>query len=79
MLSQVKIVIRGMYSSPPIHGAKLASEVLNTPELYDMWKEELIVMSGRIMKMRSKVVEELKNVGSTKDWSHITKQIGMFA
>lgn len=79
VLSQLKIVIRAMYSSPPLQGARLASEVLNTPELYKMWKDELQVMSGRINAMRSKVVSELKDAGSTKDWSHITKQIGMFA
>ena len=35
--SQLKIIIRPMYSNPPINGARLAAEVLNTPELYDQW------------------------------------------
>jgi len=68
-----------MYSSPPLQGARLALEVLDTPELYSMWKSELVVMSGRINKMRSAVVQELKNAGNTQDWSHIVNQIGMFA
>ena len=35
--SQLKIIIRPMYSSPPKHGALIASEVLNTPELHHQW------------------------------------------
>ncbi|CAJ0764327.1 10044_t:CDS:2, partial [Entrophospora sp. SA101] len=31
--SQLKILIRAMYSNPPIHGARIASYVLNNPEL----------------------------------------------
>jgi len=29
--------------------------------------------------MRDRLVEVLKEVGSTHDWSHVTEQIGMFA
>jgi len=29
--------------------------------------------------MRGLLVDKLKDVGSTHDWSHITSQIGMFA
>lgn len=35
-------------------------------------------MANRIISMREKLVEYLKEIGSKKDWSHITKQIGMF-
>lgn len=44
-----------------------------------MWEGELLQMSGRIKEMRDSLVAELKNSGSTRDWSHIQKQIGMFA
>ena len=36
-------------------------------------------MAHRIIDMRKLLVENLKKNGSTKDWSHITSQIGMFA
>ena len=36
-------------------------------------------MSDRIKTMRVALVEGLKDNGSTLDWSHITRQIGMFA
>ena len=35
--SQVKIIIRPLYSNPPIHGARIATEILNTPEIYNEW------------------------------------------
>ena len=36
-------------------------------------------MSGRMMDMRTGLVDRLGALGSTHDWSHITSQIGMFA
>lgn len=35
--SQLKIVIRPMYSNPPIHGARIAATILNSPELKPQW------------------------------------------
>ena len=35
VLSQVKIVIRSNYSSPPIHGARIAGKILTKPEYRD--------------------------------------------
>ena len=36
-------------------------------------------MADRIAGARSDLVSNLKELGSTRDWSHITNQIGMFA
>ena len=36
-------------------------------------------MADRIIDMRKALVENLKKQGSSHDWSHIQKQIGMFA
>jgi aspartate aminotransferase len=35
-------------------------------------------MANRIIRMRTALRDHLKQLGSTRDWSHITKQIGMF-
>ena len=35
--SQIKIIIRPLYSNPPINGARIANEILTTPELYQEW------------------------------------------
>lgn len=68
-----------MYSSPPIHGARIVDIILNDPELYASWQGSLDVMSGRIKLMRASLVAKLQAAGSQQDWSHITSQIGMFA
>lgn len=38
VLSQLKQVIRANYSSPPIHGARIAERVLSKPENLEQWK-----------------------------------------
>jgi aspartate/tyrosine/aromatic aminotransferase len=37
ILSQLKVLIRRMYSNPPRHGAQIAGKVLNTPDLRALW------------------------------------------
>lgn len=76
--SQLKILIRPMYSNPPIYGARLVSQILGDQALTAQWRSEVKQMADRIITMRHKLVEHLKNLGSTKDWSHIVNQIGMF-
>jgi aspartate aminotransferase, mitochondrial len=68
-----------MYSNPPIHGARIASAVLNDPALNKQWLGEVKGMADRIIKMRALLKENLEKLGSKRDWSHITSQIGMFA
>jgi aspartate aminotransferase len=77
--SQLKIIIRPMYSNPPIHGARIATEILKDPKLYEQWLVELKGMADRIITMRALLKENLEKLGSKHDWSHITNQIGMFA
>jgi aspartate aminotransferase len=77
--SQLKILIRPMYSNPPIGGARIVQTILADAKLNAQWRTEVASMAQRIQSMRSKLVENLKSLGSKKDWSHITSQIGMFS
>ena len=76
--SQLKILVRPMYSNPPTHGARVISTVLADPALRQLWLSEVKLMADRIISMRHKLVKGLKDAGSVRDWSHITNQIGMF-
>jgi len=76
--SQLKILIRPMYSNPPIYGARIVATVLSDPHLAAEWRTEVKLMASRIIGMRESLVAQLKEIGSRRDWSHITKQIGMF-
>lgn len=79
VLSQLKLIIRPMYSSPPVHGASIVKIVLSDDGLTSEYYNNCEEMAHRIRAMREKLVEVLKEVGSTHDWSHVTEQIGMFA
>lgn len=79
VMSQLRLVIRPMYSNPPKHGSSIVRTVLSDDELTAQYYEECKFMADRIQEMRTKLVETLKEVGSTHDWSHVTNQIGMFA
>ncbi len=76
VLSQLKALIRGNYSNPPTHGALLVSKVLNDPELFTLWKNELEHMRQRIHNMREKFAEGLRQYG---DFDFILAQQGMFS
>lgn len=76
--SQIKAIARPMYSNPPLHGALLVHKVLSTPNLKTLWYHEVRKMANRIIAMRSLLRSHLQGLGSKLDWSHITKQIGMF-
>lgn len=71
--------MRPLYSNPPVHGARIASEILNDPALNKQWLGEVKDMADRIITMRALLKENLEKLGSKQDWSHITSQIGMFA
>ena len=79
VLSQVKILIRTNYSSPPKHGARIASIILNNPEMRAEWLKQLVDVTKRMNDMRQALRAALEKSGVKGDWSHITKQIGMFS
>ena len=78
-LSQVKRVIRVIYSSPPKHGAALARTVLENAELRDLWVQELDAMRERIAGNRHLLVQGLAQRNTGRDFSFIVRQKGMFS
>jgi len=79
ILSELKLIIRSMYSNPPRHGSSIVKTILSDDSLKNQYYAECASMSKRIQSMRVRLVKALKNVGSKHDWSHVTAQIGMFA
>mmetsp|Transcript_12502 Transcript_12502/g.32124 ORF Transcript_12502/g.32124 Transcript_12502/m.32124 type:complete len:241 (+) Transcript_12502:580-1302(+) len=79
VLSQLKLVIRPMYSSPPRHGAELVIKVLGDQKRFDQWKVELKQMADRILEVRDMLRKGLEAKGTPGTWNHITDQIGMFS
>ena len=78
-LTQVKVIIRTLYSNPSSHGANTVALVLNDAKLRQEWENELTEMRDRIKKMRHRFVELLKEYGAQQDFSFIINQNGMFS
>ncbi|TNH04483.1 aspartate/tyrosine/aromatic aminotransferase [Testudinibacter sp. TR-2022] len=77
--SQVKSIIRTLYSNPSSHGASAVALVLGDAELKADWIAELAEMRQRIKTMRQKFVDLLKEYGAEQDFSFIIEQNGMFS
>jgi len=52
VMSQFRILVRINYSFPPLHGARIASIILNNEEMRAQWLKELVTVTTRIAKMR---------------------------
>jgi aromatic-amino-acid transaminase len=77
--SQIKRIVRMIYSSPPSYGAQLVAIVLTHPELRPMWENELGEMRDRIHEMRHLFANKLKEVLPDRDFSFVLSQRGMFS
>ena len=49
--SQLKILVRAMFSNPPIHGARIVAEILDDEQLMNVWRGEVKGMAERIISM----------------------------
>lgn len=79
VLSQLKLVVRPMYSNPPKHGAELVVNILGDKANFEAWKKELSGMADRILEVRALLRKGLEDKGTPGTWNHITDQIGMFS
>ena len=79
VLSQVKRVVRGNYSSPPTFGSQIAATILETPDLRALWERELTAMRERIQANRQALVSRLKARAPGADFEFMLRQRGMFS
>eukprot|EP01022_Parablepharisma_sp_SALTPOND_P028587 TRINITY_DN7119_c0_g2_i2.p1 TRINITY_DN7119_c0_g2~~TRINITY_DN7119_c0_g2_i2.p1 ORF type:complete len:421 (+),score=27.86 TRINITY_DN7119_c0_g2_i2:214-1476(+) len=79
VLTNIQIDIRGMYSNPPCHGARIMARILSGPDYLAEWKVELKAISERIQQTRKLLHGELMKLNTPGKWDHILNQIGMFS
>lgn len=80
-VTQLKAVVRPMYSNPPRHGAEITKRILRDPANYAAWNTELKYMSNRILEMRQLLFDNLNKLDAPSpsgNWNHVMNQIGMF-
>jgi aspartate/tyrosine/aromatic aminotransferase len=71
-------LVRTMYSVPPDHGPALVARVLTTPDLRRQWESELEHMRSRLIALRHRLVEVLRERGLSS-FTAIADQRGMFS
>ena len=79
VLSQIKRVVRGNYSSPPTFGGQIVATILDSPELSALWTQELGAMRERIRANRRALVDRLAHRAHGKDFRFVLEQRGMFS
>ncbi|CCD27463.1 uncharacterized protein NDAI_0K02720 [Naumovozyma dairenensis CBS 421] len=57
--SQLKRIVRGMYSSPPGYGSKIANIILSEPDLKLRWIKDVKFMVDRLNQVRLMLYERL--------------------
>ncbi|HRD55747.1 MAG TPA: aromatic amino acid transaminase, partial [Parachlamydiaceae bacterium] len=78
--SQIKQIVRSMYSNPPLHGARIVQKILQDEELKKEWLHELKSMRERVDEMRKAFVTGLLSKGEHASYRFMNKnQTGFFA
>ena len=77
--SNLKTIIRRIYSNPPSHGGAIVTTIMNDAALRAEWENEVAQVRDRIAQMRELFVSTLKAKGVEQDFSFLTSQYGMFS
>lgn len=77
--SQIKRIIRALYSNPPAHGALIVAEVLKRDDLRKIWHKDLETIRKRIHLMRESLIQRLIVKAKGIDFSYLKKHKGMFS
>ncbi|KJK05147.1 amino acid aminotransferase [Pseudomonas tussilaginis] len=77
--SQLALLARNLWSTPPDHGAAVVAQILGDVALKQLWVEEVEAMRQRIAELRIGLVEALAPHGLSERFAHIAAQRGMFS
>lgn len=77
--SQMANVIRASYSQPPDHGAEIVNVILNDPELRVEWEAELKEMRERMVRLRVKLADAIRERSNSTDFDFVATHRGMFS
>ena len=72
-------IARTMYSMPPAHGGAIVTEILQSPELSQLWRDELDEMAAAVKNNRALLVKTADEMGLGNRLAYIERQAGMFS
>lgn len=73
--AQLAYYQRGEISTPPAHGARIVSAILQDRNLRDEWLRNLKEMTSRINSMRISLYDELQKLETPGSWNHLIQQV----
>ena len=76
---KLRDTVRQLYFMAPDHGAAIVHEILSTPALEAMWRDELDAIRQHVLEMRASLKETLEDANPGFDASFIERQHGMFS
>lgn len=76
---KLRDTVRQLYFMAPDHGAAVVHEIMSTPELELMWREELDAVRAHVHAMRKSLRETLEAADPDFDAAFIERQHGMFS
>ncbi|NGX39813.1 MAG: Aspartate aminotransferase [Chlamydiae bacterium] len=78
IMSQLKKLIRGRYSNPPIHGSTIVKRILESPSLLEKWEKELSQMRQRMQSVRTAFADAVTEKKPQEDWHALREGSGLF-
>lgn len=78
VLSQLKHIIRGNYSTAPLQGVRIIDAILSSNELKALWIEDLEKMRQRLSTMKEQFKKSLETKIPHKNYGFLNEQQGMF-
>lgn len=76
---RLRDTLRQLYFMPPNHGAAIVHEILSTPELTALWRNELDEIRRHVVQMRKALRKTIENKNPEFDAAFIERQHGMFS
>ena len=76
---KLRDTVRQLYFMAPDHGAALVHQILSTPELEQLWREELQQIRTHVVGMRAAFRKTVEAENPGFDASFLTRQHGMFS
>jgi aspartate aminotransferase len=76
---KLRDTVRQLYFMAPDHGAAIVHEILSTPELETLWREELDQIRHHVISMRKALRKTIEAVNPGFDAAFLESQKGMFS
>lgn len=77
--NRLRDLARQLYFMPPDHGAALVHEILSTPDLETLWRNELDAVREHVVAMRAAAKRTIEAQIAGFDASFLVRQFGMFS